>query len=247
MLTSALIFASSPLVIIMKIDRTTIGNNFYNMVMDIAENYTLTKNDGTEWNGKISIVAKTASTYMLAEREYLMNGVATFPDIQSQRTFRGCYFTREANPNFTYILVSTVPKDTTPLVAEVYAIGCNTTVSLATPKKVKDEKHNTIIVPDVYAEDVKVYADSTLQKQRRSSDGNFDQTLYYMQIPAKYGVTQDDIVLKKIPRYNETIQEHEWIETRFRVEAVDTSMSDYDVDGNIYGILDVQMTIDTRG
>lgn len=231
----------------MKINRTTIGNNFYNMLMDIAENYTLTQNDGTEWSGKISIVAKTASTYMIAEREYLMNGVATFPDIQSQRTFRGCYFTREANPDFTYILVSTVPKDTTPLVAEVYAIGCNATVSLAIPKKKKNEKGDIEIVPEVYAEDVKVYADSTLQKQRRSSDGNFDQTLYYMQIPAKYGVTQDDMVLKKIPRYNEATQTHEWIETKFRVEAVDTSMSGTDAEGNVYGILDVQMTIDTRG
>lgn len=231
----------------MKINRQTIGNNFYSMLMDIAENYTLTQNDGTEWNGKISIVAKTASTYMLAEREYLMNGVATFPDIQSQRTFRGCYFTREANPDFTYILVSTVPKDTTPLVAEVYAIGCNATVSLAIPKKKKNEKGDIEIIPEVYAEDIKVYADSTLQKQRRSSDGNFDQTLYYMQIPAKYGVAQEDMVLRRIPRYNETTHTHEWIETKFRVEAVDTSMSGTDADGNVYGILDVQMTIDTRG
>lgn len=231
----------------MKINRSAIGDNFYNMVQDIAENYTLVQNSGEEWTGKISIVAKTASTYMLGEREYLMNGVATFPDVQSQRTFRGCYFTRDTNPDFTYIMVSTVPKDTTPLVAEIYAIGCNATVSLAIPKKKKNEKGDTVIVAEIYAEDVKVYADSTLQKQRRSSDGNFDQTLYYMQIPAKYGLTQDDIVIRKVPRYNEATQTHEWIETRFRVEAVDTSMSGTDAEGNVYGILDVQMTIDTRG
>lgn len=217
------------------------------MVMDMAENYTLVQNSGEKWTGKISIVAKTASSYMMGEREYLMNGVATFPDMQSQRTFRGCYFTRETNPDFTYILVSTIPKDTTPFVAEVYATGCNATVSLAIPKKKKNEKGDTVIIADIYAKDVKVYADSTLQKQRRSSDGNFDQTLYYMQIPAKYGLSQDDIVLRKTPRYNETTQTHEWIETKFRVEGVDTSMSGTDTEGNIYGILDVQMTIDTRG
>ena len=228
-------------------DRTFIGNCFFQMIQNMAEDYHIEKTDGTIWSGKISIIAKTASTYMMGEREYLMNGVATFPDVQSRRTFRGCYFTRETNPDFTYILVSTVPKDTTPLIAEVYAIGCNATVSLAIPKKKKNEKGDIEIVPEIYAEDVKVYADSTLQKQRRSSDGNFDQTLYYMQIPAKYGVTQDDMVLKKIPRYNETTQTHEWIETKFRVEAVDTSMSGTDAEGNVYGILDVQMTIDTRG
>lgn len=228
-------------------DRASIGNCFFQMIQNMAEDYHIEKPDGTIWSGKISIVAKTASTYMMGEREYLMNGVATFPNIQSQRTFRGCYFTREANPDFTYILVSTVPKDTTPLIAEVYAIGCNATVSLAIPKKKKNEKGDIEIVPEIYAENVKVYADSTLQKQRRSSDGNFDQTLYYIQIPAKYGVTQDDMVLKKIPRYNETTQTHEWIETKFRVEAVDTSMSGSDADGNVFGILDVQLTIDTRG
>ncbi len=217
------------------------------MVVDMSENYTLAKNDGSLYTGKISIVAKTASTYMLAEREYLMNGIATFPDIQSQRTFRGCYFERETVPGRTYIMVSTIPKDTTPYVAEVYAIGCNSTVSLANFTEVRNEKHDIVTVPEIYAKDVQVYMDSTLQKQRRSSDGNFDQTLYYMQIPAKYTVAPDGIVLYRMPKYNEKTNQNEWIETSFRVEAVDTSMSSIDDDGNVYGILDVQMTIDTRG
>lgn len=231
----------------MKINRYSIGQDFLAMVEDMAENYTLTKTNGEEYIGKISVVAKTASSYMMGEREYLMTGVATFPDIQSQRTFRGCYFNREINPESTYILVSTIPKDTTPYVAEIYAIGCNAVVSLAYPRSSKNEKGNTVITPDVYAKDIDVYIDSTLQKQRRSSDGNFDQSMYYMQLPAKYSVAQDEIVLYKIPRFNDKTKTHEWTDTRFRVEAVDTSMSSIDNDGNVYGILDVQLTIDTRG
>lgn len=47
----------------MKINRQTIGNNFYNMLQDISENYTLTQNDGSEWNGKISITYMLLSLY----------------------------------------------------------------------------------------------------------------------------------------------------------------------------------------
>lgn len=231
----------------MIINRTQIGQNFHNMVVGMSENYTLTKNSGEEYTGKISIVAKTASTYMISEREYLMTGIATFPDVLSQRSFRGCYFHRECAPNMTYIMVSTVPKDTTPYVAEIYAIGCNAVVSLAYFREVKNEKGDLVVKPEVYAKDVDVYMDSTLQKQRRSSDGNFDQTLYYMQIPAKFSVAQDEIVQYRMPRYNEKSGSHEWVTTNFRVEAVDTSMSSIDDDGTVHGILDVQMTIDTRG
>lgn len=231
----------------MIINRQQIGSNFHNMVVGMSENYTLTQNNGETYTGKISIVAKTASTYMIEEREYLMNGVATFPDIQSQRTFRGCYFTRECAPGYKYIMVSTIPKDTTPYVAEIYAIGCNATVSLAYFRQSKNEKGDLVVAPEIYAKDVAVYMDSTLQKQRRSSDGNFDQTLYYVQIPAKYGVAQDEIILYKMPQVNEKTKTHEWVETRFRVETVNAAMSSIDENGEIHGILDVQMTIDTRG
>lgn len=245
-------------------DRKFIGRNFHNMVLDMAEDYHLIKNDGEEYIGKISIIAKTASTYMIGEREYLMTGVATFPDIAAQTSFRGCYFHREINPDRTYILVSTIPKDTTENVAEVYAIGCNTKVSLAILKEEIDENGDRILTPETYAEDIPVYWDSTLQKQRRSSDGNLDQALYYMQIPAKFGVAQDHVVLRDMYQLNEETNKVETISVRFRVESIDPAMvtvdenSDnsaepidpatlsVDENGYICGIFDVQMSIDTR-
>lgn len=213
----------------------------------MGEDYTLEKKDGSEYTGKISIVAKTASSYMMAEREYLFNGTATFPGIESQMDFRGCYFWRQINPNMRYILVSTIPKDTTPYVAEVYAIGCNATVSLAYAKEVSTDRGNRKTIAEVYAENVPVYWDSTLQKQRRSSDGNFDQSMYYMQIPAKFGLAQDEIVIKKMPQYNEKTNQNEWADVRFRVESIDVAMISPFIDGAVSGILDVHMSLDTRG
>lgn len=227
-------------------DRGLVGRNFHAMVLDMAENYALVKSDGETYTGKLSVVAKTASTYMLGEREYLMTGVATFPDVESQTAFRGCYFKRDANPKSNYILVSTIPKDTTPYVAEVYAIGCNTTIKLAILKETFDENGDRVLTPEVYAENVLVYCDSTLQKQRRSSDGNLDQTLYFMQIPAKFGIAQDHVVFRNMFQYNPETNRAEMLEVRFRVEAVDPSMMSVDADGNICGIFDVQMSIDTR-
>lgn len=228
-------------------DRRFIGKNFHNLILDMGEDYSLETKDGEEWVGKISIVAKTASSYMMAEREYLFNGTATFPNIEAQTDFRGCYFTRKINPNMTYILVSTTPKDTTEYVADIYAVGCNASVSLAYAKEITTDRGNRKIVPEIYVEDVPVYWDSTLQKQRRSSDGNFDQSLYFMQIPARFGLAQDEIVIRKMPQYNEKTKQNEWVDTKFRVESIDVAMISPNIEGAASGILDVHMSLDTRG
>lgn len=227
-------------------NRKFIGFQFENLIGDMGEDYLLETPDGEEWVGKLSIVAKTASTYMLAEREYLMSGVATFPDIKSQTDFRGCYFTRQINPERTYILVSTIPKDTTEKVAEIYAIECNATVSLGYLMEKMDEKADRISVVKKFAEDIDVYWDSTVQKQRRSSDGNFDQSMYYIQIPARFGLSQDQVVIRKTSSFNEETGEVEIKETRFRVEGVDLAMTTLDENGVIHGISDVQLSLDTR-
>lgn len=228
-------------------DRKFIGNNFHNIVLDIGEDYTLIQHSGEEYKGKLSMVAKTASTYMIGEREALMTGVATFPSIKEQTTFRGCYFTREIAQDKTYIMVSTIPKDTTDKVAEIYAIWCNTKVDLAYLVETEDAKHDKVTVPHVYQEDVPVYWDSNLQKQRRSSDGNFDQALYFIQIPAHYGLCQDEVVIRKTATRNEKTKKLEVVETRFRVEAIDMGLSSVGEDGTVYGIYDVQLSLDTRG
>lgn len=228
------------------IDTARIGNEFYNLMMELGEDYILETHDDDEYIGKISLKAKTSSTYMLAEREYLMIGTMTFPDVEAQKTFRGCYLKRTIDPNRYYVLVSTIPEPTEPRVADVYVMECNETVDLAYLKKEKDEKFNDVTVPIVFEEGVKVYFDSTVQKQRRSSDGNFDQTLYYMQMPAHYGLSQDQVVLRKMFKWDAKKKKNVLTTTRFRVESVDLSLVTKDEDGNVYGICDVQMSLDTR-
>ena len=225
-----------------------VGNNFFELMQSEynAEDYVLTQLNGEEWIGRISLEAKTSSTYMMEEREYLQKGTATFPDIESQTTFRGCYFHRAINPERTYILVSTIPEPTDERVGDVFAVECNETVKLAYLEERENEKGDRETIPVVYAEDVQVYFDTTLQKQRRSSDGNFEQTLYYMQMPAHYGLSDDQVVLRKSFKWNDKEKKNELVDVRYRVEAITLSMTTTDEEGNVYGIMDVQMSMDTR-
>lgn len=232
----------------MLVDRGFIGNAFYNMVQDMAEGYTLTTTYGEEYHGYISIAAATASSYMLGEREFLMKGEATFPDIESQSTFRGCYFRRDINPDSVYILTATKPKDTTPYVADIYAVKCNAQVSLGYLKEETTPRGDRILIPVITDENIYGYMDSTLQRQRQSSDGNFDQTSFFIQIPARYGITQDMVVIRKQFQFNPNTNKKEITDVRYRVQSVDTSLSRLDLDAEkIYGICDVQLSLDTRG
>lgn len=231
----------------MFVDRDFIGQGFHNLMLDMAEDYVLTTPDGEEHTGKVSLVAKTASTYMLGEREFLMNGTMTFPDIESQTLFRGSYFHREINPNRIYLLASTIPKDTTEKVADVYAIECNVKVDLAYLEEKPNNRGNRTFERVVFAEDIPVYWDSTLQKQQQSSDGNFDMTRCFIQLPARYGLAQDDCVIRKQAQYNRKTQQSEIVPVAWRVQSIDMSLAGVDDNNNTYGICDVQLSLDTRG
>ena len=227
-------------------DREYIGNNFYELMQDLGEDYTLRHWDGSTWSGKLALEIKTTSTYMLSEREYLYSGTATFPDRDAQTTFKGCYFNRQTNPDKTYLMVSTIPEPTDERIADVYVVQCNAFVSIGNLVVTVNEKGDRVSVPKLFAENVRAFFDSTLQKQRRSSDGNFEQTLYYMQIPARFGIAPDMVVVRKLPKYNDKDGKVETEEQRFRVESVDHSLMTLGENGEIYGIVDVQMSPDTR-
>lgn len=227
-------------------DLGIVGANFYTLMQRLGEDYTLTKIDGEEYTGKISLVANTKSSYMLSEREYLLFGEATFPDIESQTTFRGCYFKRAINPEKTYIMVSTIPEQTSEKLASVYVVQCNEKVDLAYLEETTDEKFDTVTVPVKYAENVDVFFDSTLQKQKQNTDGNFEATMYFMQMPARYTLCPDQVVIRKAFKFNEKTKQNEIAEVRYRVQSVDLSMTTVDENGQIYGIMDVQMSLDMR-
>lgn len=228
--------------------KSFIGNNFYELLQNgyNAEDYTLYTFDGEEFTGKISLKEQRFSR-VLEEKEFLLQGVATFPDIYAQESFRGCYFVRETDPMNTYILVSIVPEPTDGRIGTVYCVECNEVVTLANIEKHMDEKGDEILDAVPFFEDVKVYFDTTLQKQRRGSDGNFDVTSYFMQIPAYYGISEDQVVLRKALKWDDELKRNVLTWKRYRVEAVTLSMTKEDEEGNLHGILDVQMSVDTRG
>lgn len=228
--------------------KSFIGNNFYELMQNgyNADDYTLTTFSGEEFTGKISLAVQRYSR-VLEEKEFLLQGVATFPGIEAQETFRGCYFVRETDPMNTYIMVSIVPEPTDERIGQIYCVECNETVTLANLETHTNDKFDEVMEPVPFAEDVKVYFDTTLQRQKSGSDGNFDVTSYYMQMPAYYGISEDQVVLRKTFKWDENQKKNVIAYKRYRVQSVTTSMMKIDEEGNIYGIVDVQMSADTRG
>lgn len=225
-----------------------VGTNFYDLMMSDynAEEYTLTQLNGEKWVGKISLKVQRYSR-VLEEKEYLLQGAATFPNIEAQETFRGCYFKKESDLMNTYILTAIVPEPTDDRIGYVYCVECNETVILANLESHMDERGDKITEPVPFAEDVKVYFDTTLQKQQSSSDGNFDVTSYYMQMPAHYGISEDQVVLRKAFKWDNDLKKNVLAWKRYRVESVTLSTAREGENGKIYGIVDVQMSVDTRG
>lgn len=228
--------------------RNFIGNSFYELMMSDynSEEYTLTQLNGKKWTGKISLAVQRYSK-VLEEKEYLLQGAATFPNIEAQESFRGCYFKRSTDHMNTYILTAIIPEPTDERIGYIYCVECNETVTLANLEKQIDEKGDSITTPVPFAEDVKVYFDTTLKKQQSSSDGNFDATSYYMQMPAHYGISEDQVVLRKSFVWDKELKKNLLNYKRYRVESVTLSTSRVGTNGEIYGIVDVQMSVDTRG
>lgn len=221
-------------------DKELIGNGFYEVMNDLGEDYTITKYDGSEYTGKIAIRANTVN-------QYKFSGEATFPDIESQTSFLGCYFSVKSDPGKTYLLISSIPEQTSGLLGEVTAVKCNEFVDLAYLTETTDENFNTVTVPKIMFESVPAFVDSTLKQLQKNSDGSFEKTSFTMQIPAKYGISPDQVVLRNSYKFNEKTERNELVKTRYRVESIDMSDSFVTENEEILGIMSVQFSLDTRG
>lgn len=221
-------------------DKELIGNGFYEVMNDLGEDYTITKYDGSEYTGKIALVVNSSNPYKFS-------GEATFPDIESQTSFLGCYFKRSSDYLKTYLLISSNPEQTNKLLGEVTAVKCNELVDLAYLTETTDENFNTVTVPEIMYSNVPAFVDSSLKQLQKNSDGSFDKTSFTMQIPAKYGISPDQVVLRKAYKFNEKTNKNELEQTRYRVESIDMSDSFVTENEEILGIMSVQFSLDTRG
>lgn len=221
-------------------DKEFIGSGFYDVMENLGDDYTITKYDGSEYTGKIALVANSSNPYKFS-------GEATFPDVESQTFFLGCYFKKTSDPAKTYLLTSSVPEHTNELLGEVTAVKCNENVDLAYLTETTDENFNTVTVPVIMFENVPAFVDSTLKQLQKNSDGSFEKTSFTMQIPAKYGISPDQVVLRNSYKFNEKTERNELVKTRYRVESIDMSDSFVTENEEILGIMSVQFSLDTRG
>lgn len=221
-------------------DKELIGNGFYEVMNDLGEDYTVTISEESKYTGKIALVQNSTN-------QYKFTGEATFPDIESQTSFLGKYFFRESDPTKTYLFTSIIPEQTNEMLGQIDAVKCNEIVDLAYLTETVNEKFDTVTVAVPFAEKIPAFIDSTLRQIRKNSDGSFENTSFVVQIPAKYGISPDQVVLMKSFKFNEKTNENELVKTRYRVESVDLSNSYETESEELVGIVSIQISLDTRG
>jgi hypothetical protein len=226
------------------------GADFYNLLQDptMAEDVVITSPSGTQYAQKMSAVPNTKSSYMQAEREYLFYGVMTFPDAATAIALRGSYFVRSRFPTRKYMLVSVIPEPTTPKIANIFAMETTEVIDIARLVETTNATTgNTELGATVVQSGVYAYVTETLQRQQQTTDGNADKTICVAKFPARYTLSNSNIILRYGFEMNPTTGVNALKKIRYRVDSIDTSMMNIGAGNVVTGTIACQLSVDTRG
>ena len=226
-----------------------IGNDFYNLMLDadMAEEVVITSPSGTQYSLKMSATPNTKSSYMQAEREYMFYGVMTFPDAATALALRGSYFTRSRFVGRKYMLCSVIPEPTSQLIATVFFDEVASSIDIARlVETVNATTGNTEITATVVKADVSAYVAETLQRQQQTTDGNTDKTICTVRFPARYTLSNSNVILRYGFEMNPATGVNALKKIRYRVDSIDTSMMNIGTGGVVTGTIGCQLSVDLR-
>lgn len=232
------------------------GSDFRDAIIELGEIVTF------QTEPKITQYASIAPhrTTNTTDGSYWYHGVMTFEDVDQQNELIGEYFKRQTNAVPVYILTSTMSENTTPNMAEVYAVECNDKIDIIShyeTSSIPNEFGEYSKEPVYIAKNVACYITVTQKPLSDQIAGTFVSTTTNLTLPAKYMLTQDNIVVKKGFVYDDTLKKNIYTDIKYQIESVDSSMMDalsktIDVDGvettetKFVGILRCTMTEDKR-
>ena len=226
-----------------------IGNDFYNLMLDadMAEEVVVTSPSGTQYSLKMSATPNTKSSYMQAEREYMFYGVMTFPDAATALALRGSYFTRSRFVGRKYMLCSVIPEPTSQLIATVFFDEVASSIDIARlVETVNATTGNTEITATVVQANVSAYVAETLQRQQQTTDGNTDKTICTVRFPARYTLSNSNVILRYGFEMNPATGVNALKKIRYRVDSIDTSMMNIGTGGVVTGTIGCQLSVDLR-
>lgn len=180
-------------------------------------------------NQYASIVAYRATgTTNMTDGTYQYRGAMTFDSVEQQDKLIGEYFRRQTNKTPVYFVASILPENTTPHLGSVYCVECNDKVDIISHyvDGERDEFGEPTKEPVYVAKDVDCYITVTQKQLTEAQAGAIVETVTNLLLPAKYLVSQNNTVLKKVPVFDTELKKNVLKDVAYRVDSIDTSLMD---------------------
>jgi len=207
-----------------------LGQNFLRIVNDprmsevieikplkFDENSGTYKFSGKTYKQRLSRRPATRAAYNPVDREMLFRGNLTLPKNVSYETLRGCYAVMETQPDSICMILSVIPETSIPEgLCVAYICKCNKKIHILKPES--EERRSEYYIHDT----VMGYAFNATRSDKRTQDGNIENTIYNIYLPAVYKLSPYDRIAY------ETFVDGVLGTAKFRIESVNDALSDFE-------------------
>lgn len=216
-------------------------------------NVTLTR------RAKMGAITATRTTFNLVDRAYLLRGSLALDIATDPFIVEGAYIVRDIDPDNKYLILAKIVEPTfSKHLMDIYCTKSTDVVSLKRKSVSDDAEDEEPETPpediefsgwgaevddendgvwwgkeetyDDFATNVYACFNIAPKTSRITTDGKFDQSLCTMIIPARYGLSKGDRVVKK------GFVGGVLTDITYEVEGIETSLIETNPAGDVYGI-----------
>lgn len=230
------------------------NSDLYSVVRTLGEAVTIEQKIGNvalTRRAKMGAITATRTTFNLVDRAYLLTGSLALDIATDPFIVEGAYIVRDIDPDNKYLILAKIVEPTfSKHLMDIYCTKSTDVVSLkrkSVSDDAEDEEPETPWGAEVDDENdgvcwgkeetyddfaTNVYACFNIapKTSRITIDGKFDQSLCTMIIPARYGLSKGDRVVKK------GFVGGVLTDITYEVEGIETSLIETNPAGDVYGI-----------
>ena len=216
------------------------ASDFYNTIKELGEEITFLDHDGgTELSVQHAAIAPNRRNQAIGTTDGACwyAGNITFDSIEQQQILTGSYFRRTTKPQILMMLYSIFPENSTEHIGTVNCVECNDKVDIISHYEKTGEVNEfgePIFAPVYIHRDVDCFFTVYTKEAKNAPVGAFVETVTYVTMPAKYTVSVKNTIMRKGFFFNETTKQNEYGMKPYKVESVDTSMTN-EINGELCG------------
>jgi hypothetical protein len=211
----------------------------YSVVRSLGEDVSITQtinNVATVINAKMSVVPAARANYNLVDRAFLLSGSLALDIGDNYPAIEGSYITRAIEPNSKYLVYSkAIDAGYSAYLSDIFCSKCTDIIKIKRKAKTYDSWGNVLETYNDIATNVYACCNTAPRPLKITADGKIDQSLHGMVIPARYGLSKGDRIVKT-GFVNGVLKE-----MVYEVDSVETSLVEHDSSNNIYGIAQYQI------